>query len=151
MNSKISQFQHEFVEFVPEKIEDGILYISISYATAIHRCACGCGQEVVTPLSPTDWKIVFDGKSVSLDPSIGNWSFDCQSHYFIRANRVLWCDQWSKERIDLGRARDSVRKESYHRLLASQTHDKQAAVKPAELPASGSSGILNRIRNLWPF
>lgn len=151
MSTKISKLQHEFVEFVPEQVEDGILYVSISYATAIHRCACGCGQEVVTPLSPTDWKIIFDGKSVSLDPSIGNWSFDCQSHYFIRNNLVLWCNQWSKERIDLGRVHDSVRKESYYKSETSQTDEGQAAVKPTELPASGANGIINRIRKFWPF
>ena len=151
MSTKISQFRHEFVEFVPEQVEDGALYVSIPYATAIHRCACGCGQEVVTPLSPTDWRIIFDGKSVSLDPSIGNWSFDCQSHYFIQGNRVLWCEQWSKERIDLGRARDSVHKESYYKSETSQTNGKPDVIKPVEPPASGSSGILNRIRKIWPF
>jgi hypothetical protein len=63
---------HEFVEFIPDAIEEGKIYVSIGYATAIHKCACGCGREVVTPLSPTDWKLIFDGKTVSLDPSIGN-------------------------------------------------------------------------------
>ncbi|MES2729500.1 MAG: DUF6527 family protein [Pseudomonadota bacterium] len=151
MNMKISQFRHEFVEFVPERIEDGVVYVSIPYATAIHRCACGCGHEVVTPLSPTDWRVIFDGKSVSLDPSIGNWSFDCQSHYFIRKNRVLWCEKWSKERIDLGRAHDNDSKDSYYKSGVSQTNDKRPAVKPARLTASGANGILNRIRNLWSF
>ncbi|MBK7970270.1 MAG: hypothetical protein IPK08_15745 [Bacteroidetes bacterium] len=65
--------QHKFVEFIPDVIEGGVLYISIEYCTAIHKCACGCGNEVVTPLSPTDWEITFNGKTVSLDPSIGNW------------------------------------------------------------------------------
>jgi len=41
---------HKFVEFIPEKIEEGVLYISIQYCTAIHNCVCGCGNEVVTPL-----------------------------------------------------------------------------------------------------
>jgi len=39
----------------------------IEYATAVHKCACGCGKEVVTPLSPTDWKLIFDGKALSLE------------------------------------------------------------------------------------
>ncbi|WP_318271273.1 hypothetical protein [Sphingobacterium cellulitidis] len=45
--------QHKFVEFMPEKVEEGVLYVSIEYCTAIHKCVCGCGHEVVTPLSPT--------------------------------------------------------------------------------------------------
>jgi hypothetical protein len=47
------------------------------------KCCCGCGHEVVTPFSPTDWKLTFDCVSVSLYPSIGNWSPPCRAHYFI--------------------------------------------------------------------
>jgi len=87
---------HKFVKSVPETLEDGVLYVSVEYATVIHRCCCGCGQEVVTPLSPNDWELTFDGKSISLSPSIGNWSFKCQSHYWIRNNRVEWAPKWGK-------------------------------------------------------
>jgi len=99
-------FKHEFVEFIPDTIEEGKIYLSIDYATAIHKCACGCGKEVVTPLSPTDWKLIFDGKTVSLDPSIGNWGFPCRSHYWVRNNRALWAEDWSPSRIDANRAYD---------------------------------------------
>ena len=71
--------QPKFVEFIPKDLEDGIIYISMEYATATHKCVCGCGLRVVTPFSPTDWTLIYDGKSVSLDPSIGNWSFPCGS------------------------------------------------------------------------
>ena len=33
----------------------------------------------------------YNGKEISLTPSIGNYEFPCQSHYFIRHNRVEWC------------------------------------------------------------
>jgi hypothetical protein len=79
----------------------------------VHKCCCGCGREVVTPLSPTDWKLIFDGKSISLDPSIGNWSFDCKSHYWIRGGKVRWARRWSQEEIDAGRASDRFAKENY--------------------------------------
>jgi len=52
--------EHKFVEFIPAKPEEGILYISIEYKTATHLCACGCGERVVTPLSPVDWKLTFN-------------------------------------------------------------------------------------------
>lgn len=67
--------KHEFVEFIPDNLEDGTVYVSVGFATVAHKCCCGCGKEVGTPLSPTDWKLIFDGKTVSLDPSIGNWGF----------------------------------------------------------------------------
>ena len=104
---------HEFVKFIPDQMEDGVVYVTIEYATAVHRCCCGCGSEVVTNFSPTDWKLIFDGETISLDPSIGNWSFPCQSHYFIWLNKVVWAGKWSPEQIAAGRERDRARKTAY--------------------------------------
>lgn len=100
--------RHEFVESIPDELASNTIYISIAFATVVHRCCCGCGNEVVTPLSPVDWQLMFDGETVSLYPSIGNWSFRCQSHYWITRNSIRWAEQWSDERIAAGRARDAV-------------------------------------------
>lgn len=108
-----ARIEHRFVDAVPEKLEDGVLYVSIEFTTAVHKCLCGCGQEVVTPLSPTDWKLSFDGETVSLDPSVGNWSFDCQSHYWIRRDAVRWAGQMSEEQIAKVRANDVRSKAAY--------------------------------------
>ena len=97
---------HKFVKTVPEILEDEVIYVSMEYATAIHKCCCGCGNEVVTPFSPTDWTLIFDGKSISLSPSIGNWSFKCQSHYWISHNQIEWAPKWSRKKIQLGRKKD---------------------------------------------
>lgn len=105
--------QHKFVEFIPEKVEEGILYISIEYCTTIHKCVCGCGNEVVTPLSPTDWKLTFNGKSITLHPSIGNWSFDCQSHYWIRNNKIEFAGGWTESEVRKGRENDLNSKIDY--------------------------------------
>ena len=108
-----SVLTHEFVEYIPDTLDDGRLYVSIRFATVAHKCCCGCGIEVVTPLSPTDWKLTFDGKSISLYPSVGNWGLDCQSHYWITSNRVRWARTWSQAEIDAGRANDRSVRESY--------------------------------------
>ena len=92
------KLSHKFVKNIPEYIENGIIYISMDYATAIHKCCCGCGEEVVTPFSPTDWNLVFDGETISLYPSIGNWSFPCHSHYWITKNKVEWVKKSSNKR-----------------------------------------------------
>lgn len=105
---------YTFVDAIPAKLEERTLYIAMDYATAVHKCCCGCGQEVVTPLSPTDWKMTYDGVSVSLSPSIGNWSFKCQSHYWIVRNIVKWADQWSPEQIEAGRAGDRRAKQAHY-------------------------------------
>lgn len=104
---------HEFVEYMPDELKDGTLYVSMPFATVAHKCCCGCGKEVVTPLSPTDWKLIYDGRSVTLDPSIGNWSLPCKSHYWIRGGKVRWAGAWSQEEIDAGRANDRLAKERY--------------------------------------
>jgi hypothetical protein len=109
--------QHKFIELVPDILEDGVLYISVEYCSAIHKCPCGCGNEVVTPLSPTDWKLIFDGKTVSLNPSIGNWNFECKSHYWIIKNKVSFARKWSDWEIDFGRKTDSKKKQKYYRKL----------------------------------
>ena len=105
--------KHEFVEFIPDELEQGTIYISIRFATASHLCCCGCGNKVVTPIRPTDWRLIFDGKTVSLEPSIGNWSFPCQSHYWIRNNRVKWAPKWCREQIERQRIHDCNAKEDY--------------------------------------
>jgi hypothetical protein len=106
-------FQHKFVEFIPDVVQEGVLYISIEYCTAIHKCVCGCGNEVVTPLSPTDWEMSFNGKTVSLSPSIGNWNFKCKSHYWITRNKIRHAKSWNDWEIDYGRIEDFKEKKEY--------------------------------------
>ena len=106
---------HKFVDFIPEQIEQGVLYISIEYCTAIHKCICGCGNEVVTPISPTDWKLTFDGKTVSLSPSIGNWNFECKSHYFITKNKIRPVSRWNDTEIEEGRNEDLKKKAKFYK------------------------------------
>ena len=113
---KMMHLKHEFVEYIPKKLVDGTIYVSMVFATAAHKCCCGCGNEVITPLSPTDWKLIFDGQSISLYPSIGNWNFECKSHYWINNNKVEWARRWSKKDINAGRAHDSLVKERYFEM-----------------------------------
>ena len=107
--------QHKFVEFIPQQLEQGVLYVSFEYRTAVHLCVCGCGNKVVTPLSPTDWEITFDGKTVSLSPSIGNWNFKCRSHYFITKNKIRMMRKWDEDEIKENRDYDEERKFKYFR------------------------------------
>ena len=101
--TQMDALTHEFVHFIPEDLAEGTLYVSIPFVTAIHLCCCGCGNEVVTPLDPDGWRLTFDGKSVSLHPSIGNWSLACRSHYWITRNNVHWVPGWvERERRKCG-------------------------------------------------
>jgi len=133
---------YEFVQAIPEKLEERTIYVAMDYATAVHKCCCGCGKEVVTPLSPTDWKLTYDGESISLSPSIGNWSFECQSHYFIVQNTVKWVDQWSKERIETGRTHDQKTKQTY--FGTDKTIDSKKKTN-----GKSSDGFLSRFVRWW--
>jgi len=108
------RIEHRFVNSIPRKLEPGVLYVSIECATAIHSCCCGCGEEVVTPLTPTDWTLFFDGETVSIWPSIGNWNYACQSHYVIERNKVVQALPWTDKRIARGRARDKAAKRRFY-------------------------------------
>jgi hypothetical protein len=135
---------HKFVEFIPEQLEPGTIYISIRFATASHLCVCGCGNKVVTPIRPTDWKLIFDGKTISLDPSIGNWSFACRSHYWIRNNKIRWAEQWSQDEIDAGRGHDRRAKDNYF-----GTKELSPAAKVETQTAAPEKGLWRKVRNWW--
>lgn len=96
----------EFVEFAPPTLSPGVLYISERFKTALHLCPCGCGEKVVTPLSPARWQLIRDGDIVSLQPSIGNWDYACRSHYFIRRNQIVWSGHFSPQQIERVKERD---------------------------------------------
>jgi len=114
---KRKSIKSEFVEFIPKTVEDGVLYISIPYATATHKCACGCGEIVVMPIRPTDWSLTWNGEEVTLNPSIGNWSLPCRSHYWIVENRIIWARKWNTSEIEAGRSRDRQAKVAYYRRM----------------------------------
>lgn len=81
----------EFVNEIPEEICEGYLYLCLSYNAVIHKCACGCGEIISTPLDKNHgWIMQYDGEAVTLSPSIGNGSYKCRSHYFIRENSIVW-------------------------------------------------------------
>ncbi|HAQ76199.1 MAG TPA: hypothetical protein DCR96_06880 [Hyphomonas sp.] len=106
----ISMLKHQFVGEIPGKLSAGILYISLEFDTMAHLCCCGCGHEIVTPLSPTDWRFTYNGAAITVHPSIGNWSHQCRSHYIIRNGRVVWAGDWTDEQVAAGRARDRAAK-----------------------------------------
>lgn len=104
--TKINRLEAHPVEFIPAILEDGHLYISEKYHTASHRCCCGCGLKVVTPLKPGGWALTIRHNSATLQPSIGNWGFPCKSHYWVTGGRVEWARTFSQKEIEIVRKRD---------------------------------------------
>jgi len=131
--SKQVALQPEFVEVLPDTLEDGTLYVSMKYATVVHLCCCGCGGEVVTPLSPVEWKLTYDGAGVSLWPSVGNWNFGCRSHYWIQQNEIEWAGAWTPDKIKAGRAKEARAKEEFfaRREETAETTVEEAQIRDA--------------------
>lgn len=134
-----SHLKHQFVRYIPQSLDPGVLYVSVEYSTAAHSCCCGCGEEIVTPFTPTDWKMTFDGEAVSLRPSVGNWNLACRSHYMIERGRVIEAIPWNDEQIASGRRRDKAVKARYFGTSEVATEVESVSVR------SGIKGLWLRI------
>lgn len=104
---RLAKIRPRFVEFIPDQLEEGVLYISERFRTCSHKCCCGCGEEVVTPLSVAEWRLTREGDLVSLWPSVGNWDYACRSHYVIQRNQVKWAATMTNKQIARVQQRDA--------------------------------------------
>ena len=88
----LKEFELQVVHRVPEDLCPGVLYVCFDGNVIAHLCACGCKEKVILPIDPDFWSVRYDGETVSLAPSIGNFQFPCKSHYWIKENKVIWAD-----------------------------------------------------------
>lgn len=116
---KILELTPRDLDEFPRVLEEGILYISEECELAAHKCCCGCGEDVITPLNPARWRLDRHGRRVSLHPSIGNWKFACRSHYWIRNNRVIPSFGMDDEAIADVIELDQADREEYFKQLQS--------------------------------
>ncbi|WP_439897479.1 DUF6527 family protein [Cupriavidus taiwanensis] len=93
----------------------------------------------MTPLTPSDWSLTFNGESVSLWPSIGSWNLPCQSHYVIKANKVLEAGPWSRKQIEAEVRRDRIAKAKHYGQL-SEIVGLQEALPALEQPSNTHTG-----------
>lgn len=85
-----------YVTLAPNDMEQGKVYISEEFNTAIHKCLCGCGEKVVMPLAHGDgffrnkgWNIIKEANgTVSFSPSVGNFQSKCNTHYIMTKNKA---------------------------------------------------------------
>lgn len=73
---------------------------------------------------------------------MGNWSYPCQSHYWIEQNEIEWASKWSHEKIAANRARDRADRERYLKSR-SEPETTQAPV------ARSGRGLMDRVRGLF--
>ena len=93
-NKRRETYVTRFVDKAPMRdiMEEGVVYVLPQYGCALHKCMCGCGELISTPLDEKHgWSWTFDNVNVSLNPSVGNFSYPCKSHYFLKNGNVEWC------------------------------------------------------------
>jgi hypothetical protein len=140
----LNTIRPELVESAPLDLSPGVLYISERFNTALHLCPCGCGEKVITPFSPARWQLLRDGGTVSLHPSIGNWDYACRSHYFIRRNQIVWCDEFSPREIAWVKERD---RQDADRQIAARNKLKQRS--SYGWISDALAKLRNALRSLW--
>lgn len=86
---RLDALRPEIIEYAPETLEEGVLYVSLRFELALHKCPCGCGEKVVTPLGPGEWGLTLVDGLATLQPSLLN-RFECKSHYWIVRNQIQW-------------------------------------------------------------
>ena len=124
----MTAISHRFVDLIPEDLEDGVVYVCVQYETVSHLCLCGCRNEVVSPLHPQQWSLSFDGSTISLTPSIGNWSFPCQSHYWIHRSQVRWAKGLGSDQISKLRAREQRLLEDHYEAQLDTEPDRKTLI-----------------------
>lgn len=127
---KASIIRHQFVEVIPETLEECVLYVSIRYRTASHLCACGCGSKVVTPIKPNRWRLTFNGDDVSLSPSIGRGQFPCRSHYWIEHDRILWARELTDKQVAASLDRDALEARRYYAMRSTGPGQPETRLPP---------------------
>jgi hypothetical protein len=138
---KRTSISHDFVGAIPVQLEEGKLYVSIRYRTAVHLCACGCGNKVVTPIKPPRWHLSYDGESVSLAPSVGSHQFPCRSHYWIENDKIRWARPWTDEEVKAGHLRDAKDMRLYYAARATDA----AAPAPAPISQANTGSWMSRL------
>jgi hypothetical protein len=133
---KTRRYRLSEVESFPRPLTPGVLYVSNRFRCAAHACACGCGREVITPLSPVQWQLTRSASGASLRPSIGNWSFPCRSHYWITSGRVEWAAEMSEVAIREGREVNARLRQAYFNAQ-NEPQGRLGGVAPASVARPG--------------
>lgn len=127
---KTERLEPYYLTQFPEQLQEGILYISEEFNLTGHKCCCGCGEDVVLKLGPAKWHLTKESDgAVSLNPSVGNWKYACQSHYWIARNEILEAGPMSSGAIKWVQQRDRADREQYLERHAAAAKPKRKSTR----------------------
>lgn len=156
MNKKgrLETLTPKFVELIPNNSEElmpGTLYISAKHKTVVHRCPCGCGEISEFVLGPTRFRMIYDGESVTFNPSIGNSHLGCRSHYWIRGNQIEWCSPMQDGEIWRAREREHQKTMEARRQQDLRKYKGHRGILGKFIKYKGLRGILGKFIKIWSF
>ena len=98
------------------------------------------------PTLPAQWSFTYDGDSISVRPSVGNWSFACKSHYVINKGHVRWARGFFSDEIARNRARDRAALDGPN-SNSGEPRDESRADRPRPGQSAGNArrGTLHRL------
>jgi hypothetical protein len=148
---KIRFIRPEYVKHFPRTLDEGVLYVSEEFETAAHLCCCGCGEKVITPLNPAKWQLCKEQGSVTLSPSIGNWNYECKSHYLIVRNQVIAAKKFDGKTIEAVQRRDRRDMDRYIKRSNAAAEELALSEVPAiaPLPEPGLAQMLVTWLRKW--
>lgn len=150
---KVQVIRPEYVEQLPEHLQEGVLYLCEEFALTAHKCCCGCGEDVYNKLGPARWRLIkMSDATVTLHPSIGNWKYACKSHYWIRRNRVIDAGSMSARAVKAVQRRDRRDRDRY--MVAVNARADAANKQSAswwERTCALVARSVRRVKALWPW
>ena len=82
------------VEYIPEKLDENIMYYSRRFQLIDFLCPCGEGHRSgirVGPRWDTGWEIFINSSNdFTITPSILNNI--CGAHFFVNSGQIDWCE-----------------------------------------------------------
>ncbi len=84
---------------VPDRVEKTIYVVGATPKWVIFDCPCNKNHRLKVPLMKSvspHWRLTRHGKTVSLSPSLSVADGPCDSHFWLRQNRVEWA-RWVDE------------------------------------------------------
>jgi hypothetical protein len=148
MSRRIDRVSHQFTNLIPDQLEEGVVHISVQYRVAVHLCPCGCRDRVVTPFSPVQWSLLFDGETVSLNPSIAG--VHCNAHYFITGSRVRWVRPLTQREREAASHRDAAAAAAWYQNASEDVGGSHMGLGAPLRPTGWWRRFRWRVRRRWP-
>lgn len=146
---KVEILTPEYVEQLPDQPKEGVLYVCEEFGLTVHKCCCGCGEDVYLKLGPAKWRLtkMSDG-SVTIEPSVGNWKYTCKSHYWITRNRVIEAGLMDACEIESVQRRDKRDRDRYIAQVNARSEHERSVWGRVHLLAATT---LRHFKSLWPW